>query len=399
MLRFIFIFLFTLILLYSKNDQNSLVYLNDIRQNAGLIPFTYHSKLSKAAKSHATYLMRQRKYGHYEKKGYKGFTGQTPSDRVTHAKYASKMVMENISTNAKNTQDSIDTLMAAIYHRFVFLTFDKNEIGLGKSMNPKSKVLKSAYVYNLGNRGLRKACHKTFKLKSGKRYNTNICKNKQKKIPELYVQKKIKETRKQNAKILVYPYNGQTNISPAFYNETPDPLPGYKVSGYPISVQFNPAFHKQVTLKTFRLFDKKGKEIKKRKILTKDTDINHKFSALQFAFMPLKRLEYNSTYHVEFKAISDGHHLHQDWTFTTKNPKGRLFKIRKKKTTIKIKSKGKIVLYFEPKSKKDILKGVKQKGKFKLIYLDPNTLEVTLPNKRLKGVYSLKTGQRKVILK
>ncbi len=399
MFRFIFIFLISSLILHAKVDQSTLVYLNDIRQHTGLTPFTLNKNLSKAARSHAKYLIRQHKSGHYEKKGYKGFTGTTPSKRVVHAGYASKMVMENVSTNTKTQQASIDTLMAAIYHRFVFLTFDKDEIGIGKAKNPKSKILHSANVYDLGNIALREACKKTFNLKSGMLYTTNVCKESKKKIPESYFKKKLTETRRKNPKIILYPYNGQKEIHPAFYNESPDPLPNHKVSGYPVSVQFNTTFYKKITILSFRLFGNKGKEIKKYKILNYTTDINHRFSKLQFAFMPLKRLEYGTTYSVKFKATADGKPISKNWKFTTKTLKGTYYKITKKQTIIKVRRGEKIILYFEPRSPKDILKSVQHKGQFKLKYLDPNTLKITLPNKPLRGIVSLKTGQREVILK
>jgi len=388
-----------MVLLYAKGDSNTLSYVNDIRQHSGLIPFSHNKKLSNAAKSHAKYLVRQHKSGHYEKKGYKGFTGKTPAHRVIHAGYPSKMVMENISTNTKNYKASVNILMSAIYHRFVFLTFDKDEIGIGKAINTRSKAPRSVNVYNLGNSALRKACQKSFTLTRGMSYTTNVCKNSKKKIPESYFKKRLSDTKRKSAKIVLYPYPNQTAINPAFYNESPDPLPGYKVSGYPVSVEFNPHYYQKVTLQSFRLFDHKGKEIKKRKILSAKTDRNHKFSALQFAFMPLKRLEYATKYRVEFKAIADRRKIYKKWSFTTKRPKGTLHKITKKKTVIKLKNGQKIILYFEPRSRKDVLKGVSHKGKFIVSYLDANTLEVTIPNKHSRGIYSLKSGGRTVIFK
>ena len=123
-----------------------------------------------------------------------------------------------------------------------------------------------------------------------------------------------------------------------------------------MSVQFNPAFYKKVKLKKFRLFDAGGKEIKERKILTYQNDKNHRFTKLEFAFMPLKRLEYGVRYRVEFEAVANGKKVKKSWNFTTKKPKGKLYKIIKKRTIIKVKKGEKIILYFEPRSKKDVIR-------------------------------------------
>ena len=93
MLRLVIVFLLTFAALDAKENQSALGYLNSIRQNAGLIQFKSNKKLDNAARSHANYLLRQQKNGHYEQKGWKGYTGKTPSDRVVKAGYASKAVI------------------------------------------------------------------------------------------------------------------------------------------------------------------------------------------------------------------------------------------------------------------------------------------------------------------
>jgi len=75
-----------------------------------------------------------------------------------------------------------------------------------------------------------------------------------------------------------------------------------------------------------------------------------------------------------------------------------LYKITKKKTTIKVKRGEKIILYFEPRSKKDVLSKVRHIDKLHISYLDQNTLVVTVPNKRSLRSYTLKTGTRNVTL-
>jgi len=398
--RFIIGFLLIFSTLDAKEHQSALKYLNSIRQDAGLIQFKPNKKLDKAAASHANYLVRQQKIGHYEKKGWGGYTGKIPSDRVLHAGYASKAVMENVTVNTKTSDKSIDTLFAAIYHRFVFLNFDKDEIGIGSTFTKKKRSITSSFVYNIGSTAISKLCKtSSFFMQDGVYYMQNLCKNSANIVPQTLFEEKQNEIREKNSKTVLYPYPNATNVSPVFYTENPHPLPGSKVSGYPVSVQFNPAFYKKVKLKKFRLFDAEGKEIKKYKVLTHKNDKNHRFTKLQFAFMPLKRLEYGTTYRAEFEAVADGKKVKKSWRFTTKKPKGTLYKITKKKTTIKVNRGEEIVLYFEPRSKKDVLGRIKYTGKLHTTYLDKNTLLVTMPNKRSARGYSLKAGAREVILK
>ncbi len=399
MLRLVVVFLLTFVTLDAKENQSALEYLNGIRQDAGLIQFKPNKQLGKAAKSHANYLVRQQKNGHYEKRGRGGYTGTTPTDRVLRAGYASKAVMENVSVNAKTSHKSINTLFAAIYHRFVFLNFDKDEIGIGSASTKKKRGITSSFVYNIGSAAIAKLCKTPYSMQSGVYYMQNLCKNSANIVPQTLFEEKQNEIREKNSKIVLYPYPDATNVPPVFYTENPHPLPGSKVSGYPVSIQFNPAFYKTVKLKKFRLFDAEGKEMKKHKVLTHKNDKNHRFTKLQFAFMPLKRLEYGTTYRAEFEAVADGKKVKKSWKFTTKKPKETLYKITKKKTTIKVNRGEEIVLYFEPISNKDVLGRIKYTGKLHTTYLDRNTLLVTMPNKRLARGYSLKAGEREVILK
>ncbi len=385
--------------LHANKKQSYLTYLNDIRQKSGLIKFQFNTELSKAATAHAKYLVRHQQNGHYEQKGKSGYTGRVPSDRVLRAGYASKAVMENLSVNARTSKHSIETLFAAIYHRFVFLDFTKDEIGIGKSMGKKRKKISSSFVYELGSSTINSLCKKTFPKESGFFYMQNLCKNSSKIIPQTLFLKKEKEIQKRNTPMVLYPYPDALNIPPVFYTEHPHPLPGSLVSGYPVSVQFNPAFYKKVKLKKFRLFKQNGKEIKRKKILTYFNDRHHRFKKLEFAFMPLKRLEYGMTYRVEFEAIADGKKIKKNWKFTTKKPQGKLYRITKKKSIIPIKNGEKIILYFVPKNRKDVLKNVTLSSGLFVRYVDLNTLEILLPQKKLAKTYHLKVSGREIILK
>ena len=385
--------------LHAKETQSALEYLNAHRQKSGLIKFKPNKKLNKAAKAHANYLVRQQRNGHYEKKGWKGYTGRTPSDRVLKAGYASKAVMENVTENARNYQHSIDILLAAIYHRFVFLNFENDEIGIGTASTAKKRRVTSAFVYNTGSTEITKLCKRSYDMENNTYYVQNMCKDSKKLIPRYLYEQKQAKVRKKNSKIVLYPYPNAKNVLPAFYTENPHPLPGYKVSGYPVTVQFNPLFYKEVKLKKFRLFDENNKRIKKVKILTHKSDTNHRLTKLQFALMPLQRLEYGTRYHVEFEAVVDEKRVKKSWKFTTKKPKGRMHKITKKKTTLKVKRGEKVSLYFEPASKKDILDCISYTDKLHISCVDQNTLLVTIPrNEYLVRNYTVGTDKKSVDL-
>ncbi len=398
MLRFVVVLLLTFLTLDAKEHQGALAYLNTIRQDAGLIEFKSNTQLDRSAKSHADYLIRHQKNGHYEQRGKSGYTGRAPSDRVLSAGYVSKAVMENITVNTKTFHQSIDTLFAAIYHRFVFLNFDKDEIGIGSAFTKKKQKVSSSFVYDIGSSATAQLCKMDFTMQNGTYYIQNLCKNNSHIVPKYLYEQKQEAHRRKNSRIVLFPYPDAKNVSPVFYTEHPHPLPGSKVSGYPVSVQFNPAFYKKIKLKKFRLFDAEGKAVEKYKILTHRNDKNHRFTTLQFAFMPLKRLEYDATYQVEFEAIADGKRVKKYWKFKTKKPQGIYYKITKKRTELNVKRGERMVFYFEPKSNKDVLRGIYSTGGPDISSLDQNTLLVTIPKKSSAKKIILKAGGRRVTL-
>ncbi|MBT8344160.1 MAG: CAP domain-containing protein [Sulfurovum sp.] len=396
MLRF-FIFLGLLLVSLEASDEKAgLEYLNSIREHAGLIKLNNNKNLQKAATSHAKYLIQNQHNGHYEKKGKYAFTGATPSQRVIKAGYPSTYIMENLSINTVGYAKSIDNLFSAIYHRFVFLNLDKDEIGFGVASTKKKRKIKRAYVYNIGSSRVSKLCKRSFSMANGVYYMKNICKQSSKMVPKLLFEEKIDVIRRKNRDIVLYPYNGQTDIWPAFYNESPDPLPGYKVSGFPISLQFNPAYYKNVKLKSFSLYNEDGKEIKETMVLQHKNDSNHLFTKFEFALMPLKRLEFSTRYTAFFEAIVDGKRVKKRWSFSSVNPKENLYRITEEKTNLTVPSGSEAVLYIVPNSKKDIIHSYRSRGGIKVSFLDQNTLKVRFPKRRSSGRVSLDLGKKKV---
>lgn len=395
-LQFCLFFSIVSVSLAANSQREGLIYLNSLRENAGLITLKSNNALQKAAASHATYLVHNQSSGHYEKKGRASYTGDTPSHRILKTGYPSTYVMENISVNTPGEAEAIENLFSAIYHRFVFLNLDKDEIGIGFDSTKQKRGIKSAYVYNLGSSYVSRLCQRSFTLTHGVYYMKNICRQSSKMVPMALVTEEKEAVQRKNREIILYPYAGQTNIWPAFYNESPDPLPGYKVSGFPISVQFNPAYYQSVRLHSFRLYDEEGKEIKEVKILQHSSDHNHLFTELEFALMPLKRLEFDRRYTAVFEAVADGYKVQKRWSFSTTKPGEVLYRITKEKTTLSVRTGSTAVLYFVPNSKEDIMHGYRARGSIKVSFLDQNTLKVTFPKRPSSGRVSLDVGRKKV---
>ncbi len=396
MLRFFIIVTLLLVSLEASSEKEGLTYLNNIREHAGLIKLKSNKNLQNAAASHAKYLIQNQRNGHYEKKGKYSYTGNTPSQRVTKAGYPSTYVMENLSINTEGYAKSIDNLFSAIYHRFVFLNLDKDEIGMGAYSSKKKRKIKRAYVYDMGSSGIAELCNKTFSMTHGVYYMKNICKQSTKMVPKSLFEEKRYDVQRKNRDIILYPYAGQTDIWPAFYNESPDPLPGYKVSGFPISVQFNPANTKNVKLKSFRLYDAEEKEIKRTKILQYNNDHNHLFTKFEFALMPLKRLEFDTTYTAVFEAVFDGNKVKKRWSFSTMKPEEKIYRVSENKTKLTVQAGSKALLYMVPDSGKDILHSYRSRGGIKASFMDQNTLKVTFPKRSSSGRVSLDFGKKKV---
>ncbi|MBA1420660.1 MAG: CAP domain-containing protein [Epsilonproteobacteria bacterium] len=383
---------------FARELQKGLPYLNALRNHTGLIALHSNRVLNKAATSHAKYLIRHQQTGHYERKGQKYYTGYSPSQRVLKAGYSSSIVMENISTNTDSDKASIDTLFAAIYHRFVFLNFDKDEIGIGFASTKKRKHVKKTRVYDLGASTLEKLCKKKYRLKNGTYYIKGVCRDAAHMIPQSIFEKEKSSIALHNSKMVLYPYEGQKEVSPAFYNESPDPLPKYDVSGFPVSIQFNPALVKDVKLKSFRLYDNDGNEIKKTKILQAKNDPNHIFTRYEFALMPLARLEYESTYTTVFEASVDGVPIRKEWQFHTQTFKEKVYRISKNSTTLEVSAGESIILYMAPNHRKDLLKNYRLRGEAKATFLDQNTLKIHFPKSRYASKISLSFGDKRRVV-
>jgi uncharacterized protein YkwD len=341
-----------------KEEKEALNYLNQLRQGAGLIPLSSAEILNKASKNHANYLIENHAYGHYEEHNRSNFTGKFASDRVVYEGYHTGLIIENVSSNNRSYKESIDGLFAAIYHRFAFLDFQGDEIGIGINQNRFNRK-ETAFVYNIGSSTL------------------NQLYKKSKKPSEKALNKALHSYKNINSKIVTYPFDKQTDVPPVFFNEMPDPLPDHDVSGFPISIAFNQAHFKKIKLLKFELF-KDGKTLIPN-TLTYDnkTDPNRRLDKLSFVLFPLERLEWNQNYSVVFLAVVDKQLIEKKWSFKTRNPSIPLHKIEDESKTTTITVNEPNLFYFPPKNPKDLLHHIRCNPYFDMEFIDKNTLKIT----------------------
>lgn len=345
-----------------KEEQSALNYLNQLRKGAGLIEFNSNKQLTNAARNHAHYLTEQHTFGHFEAKNKRAFTGTYASDRILYAGYATPLVIENVSSNNRNYKESIDGLFSAIYHRIAFLDFQSDTIGIGIMQNQKDKF-KTSFVYNMSAKALEKI-YKAKKSNHPKKLH----------IPKSVLNKALTTHKNNNAKVVLYPFDNQSDIPPAFFDEIPDPLPDYGVSGFPISISLNPVHFKEVKLLKFELFNSEGRRIKESLIYDHKSDPHKRLNRFDFVLFPLKRLEWNTQYHVKFSAIVDHKKIEKKWSFQTRAFNLPFHQVSNKEKTFTIKQGQTHIFYFPPSSKVDLLVDLKYPSTFDIDFVDQNTI-------------------------
>lgn len=326
-------------------------YLNQLRLRAGLTELRPNSLLETAALNHANYLANNNWRGHEENQGTPGFTGASPKDRTSYAGYRSLSVSENVSSgnySSPGYQESIDGLMSAIYHRLGFLDLVNNEVGIGIAQNTQVTPAYNAYVYNMGNADYNALCTRPPAFSGNGRYYYGIC------VPEANIEGTAFDqatilTQGNNPKILQWPTDNDNDTPPAFFEEDPDPLPDYSVSGYPISIQFNPLSYQSVQMVSFKLYrDRDNTEIQPTRLLTKQTDPNAKLTDLQFVLFPLSRLDWDTAYRVEAAYTSATGPETLSWQFKTRSLSVPIFTIAGQGETLRVPLNSNFAVYLPP---------------------------------------------------
>jgi len=362
--------------------------LNQLRINSGMIALNTNEYLNKSAYNHALYLDINNYIGHYEDEDYKKFTGRTPADRAVNSGYESRVVSENLSVGQLTESLSLKGLMGAIYHRFGFLDFKINTIGYEK--------VNQSYVYNMANSDLNNLCYGN-SYDEHDSYYIYVCKDTSFKIEVSTYNYELNKTINSNPSYVIYPYANQENVPTSFYDETPDPLPSYKVSGYPISIEFNENQYNmdKFSIKSFIIYDENNNPLElaadykdSDTILSATNDTNSHFNSYQFAIFSKDRLKYNTHYNVKFTYTYDGKDKEILWGFTTES----LTNIVNYQDDLTLKANTSYNIYIKPENKDDIYttsyiscsySGDASEPTYHLNYYDNNTLSLNIEGSSL----------------
>ena len=318
------------------------LHLNQLRESAGMSPFTFHRSLETAAFNHARYLLNNQKAGHYEQPGEWGFTGRNPYERTVYVGYPNMMISENVSHGQSNSIESIEGLMGALYHRLSFLSFTNNAIGIGIAHSAEGASYYSAYVFDMANSDYTALCYAS-SAEMSESYYIGICQPAVN-VPAQDYEKATITAQNKNPHIVLWPVDGAQDVPPAFFEESPDPLPDYSVSGYPLSVQFNPLVFTRVNVLEFKLYEDYS-EVNTTRLLTKDTDPNSRLTHLEFALFPLEQLKWDTLYRAELKYTSNMGDDTLVWHFKTKHAGIPLYTLSTMHETIKVSPRSTFMLY------------------------------------------------------
>jgi uncharacterized protein YkwD len=192
--------------------------LNYLRCLAALPALTRADTLDVAAQKHADYAIANGTVSHDQISGKVGFSGAAPGIRMGNAGYATVGASnqpaawgEVVSKTGSSARESFEGLTAAIYHRFVMLSPQFNQVGVG----------------------LKQATGTTDMLT----------------VADYAATTAIKSDR-----VIAFPAADQINVPTSFNSdyETPDPIAGASFVGYPVSVQADRGTQLQVTSFTIR---------------------------------------------------------------------------------------------------------------------------------------------------
>ncbi len=369
-----------------SHDVDAFQYLNALRKQAGMINFSRNAYLDKATLAHAKYLNANNASGHDETNGNSGFTGATPNERAHAAGYKGT-VSENVSTHSKGSyRESIDGLFSAIYHRFAFLTLDHNEVGIGSDQTNSSN--NAAYVYNMGNSNIVTLCSGSSFSGVGQ-YVYDVCSDSNFKIEKSQYDSASTSIGQTNPDIIRWPAESATDIPPVFFEEVPDPLAAYSVSGYPLSVEFNQyKYATAPSVSSFTLTKVSDQSFVNliqmsdgKYYMDQNNDPQSRFSAYQYAIFPQKRLEWATEYQVDV-TYNDGAAKTLSWKFTTRNPGYKVYTVTTSGTVINSVSSGEtFILYLPPANGSDDNSAYTSRFstsmKLDISYVDGNTLKVT----------------------
>ncbi|RLA68208.1 MAG: hypothetical protein DRQ78_01695 [Epsilonproteobacteria bacterium] len=358
-------------------------YLNEIRQAMSMQSLNLNSELKSAAQAHANYLIANDEVSHNETQGRHYFTGTKLANRTAYAGFFSAQASENLSTQHYDGKESVNGLLSAIYHRFGFLSPNIDLLGVGATQSDTDSQ-KSAFVYVMGNDGLNDLCKQKSFASSG-RYVYKVCANDKHRIQESIYNKIVAKSKKNNPKIILYPYDGEEEVPPAFYQESPDPLPQYEVSGFPISIEFNDYFFKEVHVLSFRLYTQEGKEIHNVLLMDKASDPHQRFTSHQYALFPLERLDYQQKYKAQVLYETAGKEHSITWNFTTVQVMDIFHTVSTREAQLTLDTNKNHFIYFRPEDPHDIIQNIHFPTDIGIQFVDNHSIQLTFLPKDKKS--------------
>ncbi|MEA3229247.1 MAG: CAP domain-containing protein [Campylobacterota bacterium] len=341
------------------DKSDALIYLNELRNSAGLSSLSQNLILETAAQNHVNYLNDTGLTGHYENNSSypsEFYTGNAPHDRGVYAGYRGSYYLENFSSGQDGVEESIDGLMSAIYHRFAFLDNNIDEIGIGLNSN-------LLFNYNMANSLTDSLCYGE-SYSGDEKYYFSVCSDSDFKIESTLYEKNLNYLADSSPDIVIWPPKNATDISPVFYEESPDPLPNRSVSGYPVSIEFNSYRYRDnnISIESFELYDAESEElITNSFVMDAVNDPNDKHNSYQFTFFPLERLAWNNIYRVEVNYSVDSSLYSKIWSFRTKNIPYPLYTLGSEEQNLTIKSDTAYAIYFQPQNENDTFNGTSYK--------------------------------------
>jgi hypothetical protein len=217
-------------------------------------------------------------------------------------------------------------------------------VGMAREKNSTDSYY---YVYNMGNGLLNDLCSGT-SYTGYDSYYTDVCKNSSFRIEASKYDLAENTIKNSNPDMVVWPYENQQDFDPAFFEESPDPLPSCGVTGDPVSVKFNDAKFNTITMNSFKLYDEDNNEITDTTILDKQTDSNKMLDAYEFVLFPMERLSWDTNYSAVFSYKAEGIDKEKRWSFKTKPTGYPTYNLTSSEETFNVVSNQTYAIYIPP---------------------------------------------------
>lgn len=266
-----------------SEDLKAFDFFNDFRSSLGLGKLAYSAELTKSASNHQAYIYLNYKEPnfsfHIEDPTKLGFTGLGPFDRAHFAGYATNGRVSEDAAFHNTKSSAFQRLIDTVYHRNDLMKQSYRDIGSNWSESPDGG---GSLIVNIG-------------YKTAQRNASDF--------------------------VMVYPRDGQTNISKSMCGESPWPFPEIKVEqgctlvGYPIS--FIAEASQDLLVTSFTVVEGTQTTPMSAWLLTKSNDPNLYLQKNEAYLTAKGALKPNTQYSVSFSGSINGKPVEKKWSFTT----------------------------------------------------------------------------------